>query len=68
MSRKDFILIADTINREVEIAHANHEPIGAAAMESLARAMADKLATTNPRFDRARFLAACGIEGQRALI
>lgn len=29
---------------------------------AIARAFADALATTNPRFDRARFLRACGVE------
>lgn len=35
----------------------------AATWEALAYEMADMLATDNPRFDRARFLKACGVEG-----
>jgi hypothetical protein len=31
------------------------------AIDRTARNLADALATTNPRFDRARFLAACGV-------
>ena len=39
----------------------NHAPTLRTAKRSVALQFADKLADTNPRFDRARFLAACGV-------
>lgn len=49
MSRKDFILIAGTINR------LNLPPEGRALV---GRAFAEELRSTNPRFDADRFMAA----------
>ena len=54
MTRKDFVLIAATIR-----AMPTHAPTLRAQQASCATAFADALALTNPRFDRARFLAAC---------
>jgi len=48
MTARDFRAIADIIARFQ----------GLTVEESLARAFADMLAQTNPRFDRSRFLAA----------
>lgn len=50
MTKKDFELIAQTI-RQAELRPR--------CREHLARDFAYNLATTNPRFDRARFVAAC---------
>lgn len=60
MTRKDFVLLAQALK--------NSAP-GAGILDSArhlqyARTcafVADILATTNPRFDRARFLTACGV-------
>jgi hypothetical protein len=52
MSRKDFELIARTIRESATRANVSNGVI--------AREFADALATTNPNFDRARFLKACG--------
>ncbi len=52
MTRKDFQLIADTIKAS---------DLGPTDRLSLARDFADALRSTNPQFDRARFLAACGV-------
>lgn len=56
MTRRDFELIAQTIN------FASHN-IGLlqSDRESLANEFADALRATNPQFDRARFLKACGV-------
>jgi hypothetical protein len=54
MTKKDYKLIADAI-REVQA-----YPSDAYAMRKLAQTLSDKLAQENPRFDRAKFLAACG--------
>jgi hypothetical protein len=52
MSRKDYVLIAETI-AQLDIEY----PVKAIIAQEFAR----KLSTTNGNFDRARFLKACGI-------
>lgn len=56
MTRKDFQLIADTITEARDLG-----PTGSpdAILALLSDIFADKLAGTNPNFDRARFLKAC---------
>lgn len=63
MTKKDFELIA----RVFAATHGAGSPLKTRAIQpqlntardDLALRMADALATTNPAFDRARFLAAC---------
>jgi len=62
MSRKDYVRIAAELREERETAIALFEPMHAAGIAVAAQAVARVLAADNPRFDRARFLAACGIE------
>jgi hypothetical protein len=65
MTRKDFELIAECVE-----AAQKHNPwptpdmaTGAALMKaSIARNLMHALSRTNPRFDSARFLAACGVK------
>ena len=57
MTRKDYQLIADVFanfGKMIEL----EETIGA----DLARNLADALQADNPRFDRDRFLTACGVK------
>ena len=54
MTRKDFQLIADVLRNADEI-------IDEQAMEALASMFTARLCETNPNFDRARFLTACGV-------
>ena len=54
MTRKDFQLIADAVK---QITANDYEQDKA----DKANLFADALATTNPQFDRARFLTACGV-------
>ena len=58
MTRKDYVMIAEVINR-------NTGSLTESALIDFAR-MAEDLATElqndNPRFDRARFLTACGVK------
>ena len=54
MTRKDFQLIADIIAKMPD-----HAPSLRSQKTSTARAFAEGLKTTNPRFDADRFLAAC---------
>jgi hypothetical protein len=59
MSKKDFELIAGTIRTaELTAGHAEYASCQVARSQ-MAHAFADALAATNPRFDRARFVAAC---------
>lgn len=57
MTRKDYVMIAEVINRNTVL-------LSESAFIDFAR-MAEDLATElqndNPRFDRARFLTACGV-------
>jgi hypothetical protein len=62
MSRQHFELIARVLR---ETPRFRGEPFGEAVAEyrdDLARAFAAELRATNPRFDRERFLRACGVE------
>jgi hypothetical protein len=54
MTRKDFELIAEVI---ATAWHGSEE-----TRADLSRKMADALETTNPRFNRALFLEACGVK------
>ena len=68
MSKKDFELIARVLKRcraDSEYHTALSGPQRRAAVASIDNAsidFADELAATNPRFDRERFLRACGVE------
>lgn len=65
MTRKDFVMIAETI----KATHAKEIQLGATdqaltlieiALSSFAQEIANKLGEQNPRFDTNRFLDACG--------
>ena len=59
MTRKDFELIAKVLRA------ARNGDIDRRAewvTDAIAEDMADGLATTNPRFNREKFLRACGVE------
>ena len=53
MTRKDFALIADAIRY---MQWSEHETL---INRAVAEQIGDALATTNPRFSRDRFIAAC---------
>lgn len=57
MTKKHYIKIAAII-----AAMPDHAESLRSAKSSTARAFADALKLENPRFDRDRFLAACGVE------
>ena len=59
MSRKDFILIAETIKALTSFTTTNPTCDDAVRFSVIVNQFADALATTNPRFDKARFTAAC---------
>ena len=60
MTRKDYVLIADSI----KTARDNWDgftPEAREAIDGLARSLASKLGQENPRFNRETFLTACGV-------
>ena len=58
MSRRDFNLIAGVLREQRDRATAAE----LWRLDETARAFAVELRATNARFDRNRFLAACGVE------
>lgn len=60
MQRRHFELIAETLKEYGDA--FDGQPIRDAARQGMARMFADKLAATNPQFNRSRFLTACGVE------
>lgn len=59
MTKKDYIAIASAI----ETAYATHDDdrLDMRFLKHLSNMVADKLSEDNPRFDRAKFLKACGV-------
>jgi hypothetical protein len=68
MSRQDFRLIADTIRQlpsfecKTKQGNITNTVPDAVRFDALCNRFADALAITNPRFNRTRFLKACGME------
>ena len=56
MTRKDFQLIADVL---VDV---TGPVISSESRNQIAKALASALRSTNPNFNRDRFLAACGVK------
>ena len=61
MTRRDFQLIAGTLAAVRASYSPTWDPNLFRACNDHAHALADALAGTNPRFDRERFLDACGV-------
>jgi len=59
MSRKDFRLIAETIRNLPSFDVISLDNADCVRFSAVVSRFADALATTNPRFDRQRFIAAC---------
>ena len=64
MSKKDYVAIAAAVRSHLEPAKTRIGSDGYAAIVCLALSLADTFAADNPRFDRSRFYAACGIGEQ----
>lgn len=62
MTKKDFELIAGAISRVRHQYGTASDIVRLEHARRIAAELADALATTNPKFDRARFLAACGVQ------
>lgn len=59
MTRKDYNALADAIRRQIGC--YTDTPLALAATAATAHVIADVCAADNPRFDRDRFLIACGV-------
>jgi hypothetical protein len=60
MTRKDYVLIADTLaNLMKDFNNCGDDSV---SLSLVAEELADALQTDNARFDRARFLTACGVK------
>ena len=60
MTKKDFELIASAVN-ELFLGHTNWHR----SLEQVANKLAEKLAEKNPRFNKEKFLLACGVESEK---
>jgi hypothetical protein len=76
MTRKDYVLIADTIAAHVrDIANDEGTALSdrgkailsgeRVALVDIAHRLADQLRNDNPRFDRQRFIEACQLDAER---
>ena len=68
MTRRDFeliaLVIANTVGAHRTYNDADRRAYGIGACRDVAADFAFRLASVNPRFDRARFMAACGFKGE----
>lgn len=68
MTKKDYELIARIFHKNITSNHPKETEVRFRATtisKAMAQQFADVLATNNPRFDRTKFLKACGIEESR---
>lgn len=61
MTRKDYIAAAELLRR---VAKTHNDPLCERVCLSVATGLADIFAQDNRRFDRTRFLLACGVSDQ----
>jgi hypothetical protein len=66
MSRKDYVAVAAVIASEVLQLRRVGNLDAVDTVYTMTKVMADVFGSDNPRFDRDRFLAACGFEKQYA--
>lgn len=61
MTKKHFIAYAAAVRRHYETAKRMNEPMVLRGLSVAAEEFAAIAASDNPRFDRVRFLSACGV-------
>lgn len=61
MTRKDYEMIAKALKTQIEISRTYSEQDGEFAVVNIAFDLIEDLAKDNPRFDKDRFLKACGV-------
>ena len=66
MTRKDYKLIAAVLDGSLIVWPSAMAAACREQRDAYACALADRLAADNTRFDRARFLAACGVKPQQS--
>lgn len=63
MTRKDYVIIADSIKGSINYEQSfNNNQAAVSALRFLALTLSSSLEEDNPRFDRDRFLDACGVK------
>ena len=62
MTRKDYKLIAEVLNRAVKIWEGFDQERPEEVVSMIAKTLSSQLIQDNPRFDRAKFLDACGVK------
>lgn len=60
MTRKDYVMIAETIRQNRK--DFNEGEDGLMLLTIMAHQLSNSFEEDNPRFDRARFLTACGVK------
>lgn len=61
MTRKDYQLIADSLKGALPPVQFEGDEYRRDGIEAVALGLAERLQEENPRFDRDRFLKACGL-------
>jgi hypothetical protein len=62
MTRKDYKLIAEVIDRANKNWEENQEENPLVVISGITRMLATQLALDNPRFDKSKFLEACRVK------
>ena len=63
MTRKDYVMIAETIKGAINYEqNFNNNEAGAEVLKKFSVTLGSQFWLDNPRFDRARFLDACGVK------
>jgi hypothetical protein len=62
MTRKDYKLIAEVLNRATKNWEEFQEENPSVVIAGISAMLATQLAQENPRFDRSKFLTACGVK------
>jgi hypothetical protein len=65
MTRKDYILLAAAVRRVRDGYGTNWNPNLFRAVDDIAISLGAALLRDNPRFDRVRFLTACGVPEEK---
>jgi len=62
MTRKHFVAVAKSFSDNLDNPDVKASAVATYAVKMMAREVATVFAECNPRFQRGRFLAACGVE------
>ena len=62
MTRKDYKLIAEVLNRAIKNWEGFDQERPEEVVSMIAKTLSSQLIQDNPRFDRTKFLEACGVK------